>query len=493
MTNQQLNEKQSAPGKVGADAADRKITNEQDDFTPSPAELQEQFYKSIALLPEEVRGEIMRAYQKTMRKALEKKQATTKKMLTKRMMINLLSRRVRGEKVEVDPTSFKEPYKRYWLALESAAPGREESALANATGENKHHYSQIMKANEDAPEFVPFSEMETGIKDASWYWDYRIPKGKLTVLGGEGGVSKSMLALKICQLQIDEKTFPDGTPIHNPGAPALYVDCEGFASGVKQRANAWGMSKDKFYLWTVDQEESGFINFSDPEFRDSLIERIDFIKPALVVIDSFGNAAEGGQDKVEDVRDLLNFLNQVAYEFDLGLVLIAHTRKPPAMFTGKGEINQDDIRGSGHVVNMARSVLGVWLVQTGPEPDPNGPRVMAVLKSNYGKKPKPIGYDVLSDANDNPKILFGDPAKPYKEPTKAQQCAEWMLEVLQDAGKPIPPKEFVEMAEKEGFKRGMLYEAHRVLEKNGQIVDTHGQKHPDNTWALSSQKLEQRV
>jgi hypothetical protein len=156
------------------------------------------------------------------------------------------------------------------------------------------------------------------------------------------------------------------------------------------------------------------------------------------------------------------------------------------MFTGKGEVTQDDIRGSGHLINMARSVIGVWLVQTEAEPDPNGPRIMAVIKSNYGRKPKPIGYEVLSDANGNPKIFYRDAPMPYKEPTKVELCAEWIIDTLETEGKPMQPKELESMAAKEGFKRDCFYTAHKLLEKDRQVVDTHGQKTPENKWKLTT-------
>jgi hypothetical protein len=404
------------------------------------------------------------------------------KLLTKRMMIDLLARRISGEKIEVDAISFSEPYRHYWQALDNAAAGKEIDTLKMVADES--HFKQILQNKPDAPYYPPMSEIQEQIKDVSWYWDYRIPNGKLTVLGGESGVSKSMLAQRLCYIQIHGREFPDGTPVHDPGAPVLYVDCEGFASGIKTRAQAWKMDTSKFYFWSVDMEKDGFINFSNPSFRDELVERINSASPALVVIDSFGNASAGGQDKVEDVRDLLNFLNKIAYEFDLAVILIAHTRKPLAMFSSKGEINQDDIRGSGHVVAMARSVIGVWLVQTGPEADPNGPRVMAVLKSNYGRKPKPIGYDVLNDANDNPMISFGDAPKPYREPSKTQLCSEWIVETLTDEGTSMQPKELEVMAFKAGFKRDTFYAAHRLLEKDGLVKDTHGNKNPENAWEL---------
>jgi hypothetical protein len=142
------------------------------------------------------------------------------------------------------------------------------------------------------------------------------------------------------------------------------------------------------------------------------------------------------------------------------------------------------VRGSGHLINMARSVLGVWQVQTTQESDPNAPRMMAVIKSNYGRKPKPIGYEVLSDANDNPKIFFGDAPTPYKEPSKMDSCAELILEALKENKKSMPPKELEALAREEGYKRDTFYAAHRLLEKRGLVSDTLENKNPKNEWKL---------
>lgn len=404
---------------------------------------------------------------------------------TTRMQIQAVARKVKGEPQNINPIGFDEPYKRYWQALENSVPGKElETLKAIATDEDQ---KRILEAETHPINYPSLADLEDQIKDVSWYWDYRIPNGKMTVLGGESGVSKSMLAQYICYMQIHASKFPDDTPIHDSARPVLYVDCEGFASGIKARAKAWNMDMSKFYLWSVDFDRDGFINFSNQAFRDELIERINHCKPALVVIDSFGNATAGGQDKVEDVRDLLNFLNQVAYQFNIALILVAHTRKPPAIFNGRGEINQDDIRGSGHVVAMARSVIGVWIVQTKAEPDPNGPRIMAVLKSNYGRKPKPIGYDVFNDSkSDNPVIIFSEAPKPYKEPSQAELCANWILESLEEAGEPIKPKDLESLASKAGFKRDTFYSAHRKLEREGRVKDTLGNKNPENAWKLAN-------
>jgi len=480
--------KQNAPETTGAPKGEISWEPKQGDYTPTPEDAKDHLQKYLEFLPPDIRADFERFNLKMITEILRGKSPLEKtggKMLTKRMMIQLLARRANGEKFIVDHTSFTEPYKRYWQALDNAAPGREMDTLKAIADESD--LKRILASKQQAPSYPSLAELQEKIKAVSWYWDYRIPIGKMTVLGGEGGVSKSMLAQRVCYMQIHDSTFPDGTPIHNPGAPVLYVDCEGFASGVKDRAIAWGMDTSKFYLWSVDLEESGFIDFSNPAFRDELIERINAIDPppALVVIDSFGNASAGGQDKVEDVRDLLNFLNQIAYNFDLALILVAHTRKPPAMFTGKGEITQDDIRGSGHLINMARSAIGVWMVQTAAEADPNGPRIMAVIKSNYGRKPKSLGYEVLSDANGNPMIFFGDAPKPYKEPTKAELCAEWITDTLEAEGKPMQPKELEARAAQEGFKRDTFYSAHKFLEKSGRIQNTLGPKVTGNEWRLT--------
>ena len=46
-------------------------------------------------------------------------------------------------------------------------------------------------------------------------------------------------------------------------------------------------------------------------------------------------------------------------------------------------------------------------------------------------------------------LRYTDAPRPYREPTLADACAEWLVAVLEEAGEPLKPKEVVDMAEAE--------------------------------------------
>lgn len=62
-------------------------------------------------------------------------------------------------------------------------------------------------------------------------------------------------------------------------------------------------------------------------------------------------------------------------------------------------------------------------------------------------------------------------------------CAEWLVDVLAEAGEPQKPKELVRMAEEAGFSRALLYRARKALA--GAVVDTKGRQAPGNRWRLA--------
>jgi hypothetical protein len=167
----------------------------------------------------------------------------------------------------------------------------------------------------------------------------------------------------------------------------------------------------------------------------------------------------------------------------LGLLLIHHLRKP-----GKGLIQPvtvHDLRGSGHLVAMARSIIALDVIRMGPEEDPNGPRQLKVLKKNRGKYPQPLSVQYHSaETNADVAVLEYGPLDLFQQvsETLMAQCAEWLLELLTELG-PLPFNEIIVYADEVGFKRGTVAKARRYL--GAKIVDTKGQRQPGNQWALA--------
>ncbi len=368
-------------------------------------------------------------------------------------------------------------------------------------------------------QFRPLDELTANLAPVTWLWPGWLPRGMLSLLGAAPGAGKSLLALDLARRVIHGEPFPDGAPSVNGvpflnGAPAraprtkvVYVDAEAVPQIQNQRAEAWGMDRSRLYL-LLPPERYGLIDFCQEEDQDRLVQMAYELQPHLVVIDSLGAVSGRGENKVEDVRDILAFLSAVAREFDLALLLIHHLRKPGKAhdrIRNGGLVTADDFRGSSHIVAMARSVLALSIIQDGPQPDRNGPRRLEVVKTNLCRYPEALGVvfeepvpppDPARPARDTgdpaapptdwdavPVLRYTAAPRPYREPTQADACADWLLETLRQAGQAMRPKEILALAREAGFTQGVVYRArHRLI---GQVIDTEAHRSPRNQWALA--------
>ena len=258
------------------------------------------------------------------------------------------------------------------------------------------------------------------------------------------------------------------------------MDGEGVPQILNERAQHYGIDRKRVYMLLADSGEA--IDFSIEKYRNRLIHMVATLKPELVIIDSLSSIHSRGQNNVEDVRDLLSFLIQLAEAYQVGMLLVHHIRKP-----GNGQnmqmfdLSMDDLSGSGHIVAMARVVWGIHVVQTGPQPDPNGPRKLKMLKTNLGPYVEPLGFEFAPLQPQGVCLKWTEEApQAYREPTKEEQCAAWLLELLRD--QPLKPKDVVEAGNNEGFSRSLIYATRSSL--RGQIVNTEGKNSPQNQWKL---------
>ena len=79
----------------------------------------------------------------------------------------------------------------------------------------------------------------------------------------------------------------------------------------------------------------------------------------------------------------------------------------------------------------------------------------------------------------------------YKEPTERDAAGEWLLDYLEAAGKPVPPKVVIAAAKEAGFGRSTIYTAREELKD--EIVNTAGRRSAGNCWRLASSWSNRRV
>ncbi|MEA3351974.1 MAG: AAA family ATPase [Chloroflexota bacterium] len=405
-------------------------------------------------------------------------------MLTRKLQIQALADRLAGLPTNVSARHLRDPWRTCWLALDGVGATEYHTAMTQALEGNSER-GEILEAIFAARPgyqmaFESLEDLAPNLSPIEWVWPGWLPRGMLTVLGAAPGAGKSFVGLDLAWRITTGEGFPDGSPIPNSDANVLYIDGEAVPQILNERAEHYQIDRKRMYLLLPDSGEP--IDFGTDKYRDRLINMVATLRPELVVVDSLSSIHSRGQNNVEDVRNLLSFFSQLAEAYRIGLVLIHHIRKP-----GNGhnmqmfDLSMDDLSGSAHIVAMARVVWGIHVVQTGPEPDPNGPRKLKMLKTNLGPYEESLGFEF---APLHPKGVYlkwsQDAPQAYREPTKEDGCAAWLLEMLQDGA--MKPKEVIAAGKNEGFSRSVIYRARRSL--SGQVDNTDGKKSPMNKWEL---------
>lgn len=412
-------------------------------------------------------------------------------MLTRRMQVQLIADRMAGQpgRYRVRAEQLSDPWRRIWVALEANRPGDEHRALLEALADWPDKSSVIGEVMQTLPggrlgHFPTLEELARGLQPVTWVWDGWIPRGMLTLLGAVAGTGKSFLMLELARRIIHGMGWPDGQAVGRPGGNVIYVDAEAVPQLINERAELWEMDRGRLYLMLPEADD--IIDFSQQRYRDRLVEMAAEIRPELIVVDSLSSISSRGENNVEDVRQMLAFLSQAAAEAQAGMVIIHHLRKMGAQMK-LWEMSIDDFRGSGHITAMARSVMGLSVVQTGEETNRNGPRKLEVVKTNLGPYPEALGFELAPAHPRGVMLRWGAAPREYEPPTRLEQCREWLEITLREARHPMRPAEVIELGEAEGYSRGMIYRARDEL--GGRVSNSTGRKSPDNLWSWVGDKV----
>jgi hypothetical protein len=409
-------------------------------------------------------------------------------MLTTRLQIQAIADRLAGYPVTASSKDFTPPWLHCLQALEAAQAGDEIAALEHALAglPNQAELLQIIHGARPGYRLsIPsLAEIASDLQPIAWVWPGWIPRGLITVLGASQGSGKSFVANDMAWRIIHNKGFPDGAPIARPGANVIYVDAEMVPQILNQRAEHYGLDRSKLFVMLPEVGE--MIDLGQPRYQDRLVEMAALLNPELIIIDSLSSVHSGGQNNVEDVRSFMGYLIRLASWAKCGLLLIHHIRKPSGgqQRMMNFDLGMEDLSGSSYITQQARVVLGLRVIQTGPEFDPNGPRELKVLKTNLGPYQDPLGFEFAPLEPAGVMLKWDTKApKTYREPTQRDECKEWLEDFLKAHPEGVKVKEVIEAAKEEGLKQSMVYQARKEL--GAQIVNTEGHKSPANRWKWS--------
>ncbi len=246
----------------------------------------------------------------------------------------------------------------------------------------------IRESTEDEFNGTVLSAVET--HQIEWLWQGRIPLGKITILEGDPGVGKSLIALNIAACVSAGHPMPDGTP-GIQGGVILIAPEDGAADTIKPRLEAVGGDLTQVLLLDTmeifDVKRMGI--FDDPFSLPRDLQDLEIIikrrNAKLVVLDPLmavlGREVSASND--QGIREVLTPLAQLAERTKCAILIIRHLNKgnsPNSLYRGAGSIG---------IIGAAR--MGLIVVR-----DPNDEQrcILATTKNNLSKHASHLLYQI---------------------------------------------------------------------------------------------------
>lgn len=304
---------------------------------------------------------------------------------------------------------------------------------------------------------ILLSEVET--QQVEWLWEKRIPLGKITILDGDPGMGKSLLALNIAACVTTGRHMPDGTP-GRQGGVILIAPEDGAEDTIKPRMEAAGGDSSQVLLlntvFSLDMSDLPKVKIFERPFslsRDlnDLEEEIKRKKAILVVIDpltaTLGHNINLSRD--QDVREVFTPLAQLAERTSCAILIIRHLNK--------GSSTNPLYRGAGSIGIIAAARIGLIVAR---DPYDEQKSVLATIKNNLSMHASNLTYQIVESEDGTPIIQWlgenhHSASNLLRAATSKSFERQEILKVLKQAGGPLEAKEIAE-------RTGQKYESIRM-------------------------------
>jgi archaellum biogenesis ATPase FlaH len=264
-----------------------------------------------------------------------------------------------------------------------------------------HHENQAQPGTSTYS--TPLSEIET--QHINWLWENRIPQGKITLLEGDPGMGKSLLAIDIAAHVSTGRPMP-GDSTGKTGSVILIAPEDGAADTIKPRVAAAGGDLTRIHILnTIECLDINDVKklklyqkpFSLAKNLFDLEQTIIQTKAMLVVLDPLtavlGHNIDSSRD--QGIREIFTPLALLAESTNCAFLIVRHLKKATSdnlLYRGAGAIG---------IIAAARTCLTIFY-----DPADEKKRVLAVTKSNLTEPPKNLSYQVVPNASNTPHIQW---------------------------------------------------------------------------------------
>ncbi len=216
----------------------------------------------------------------------------------------------------------------------------------------------------------------------TWLWHPYIPKGKLTLIEGDGGIGKSWLSCAIACAVSNGRGLPNSEPFEAGNVLMLSAE-DGLGDTLRPRLDAVGADVSRIYALAepLTLDAAGLLRL-----EAAIIEHA----PQLVIVDPLFAFTGGKVDihRANEARAVTAPIAAMAERHGCAIVAVRHLNKA----RGGGNAGNAGI-GSVDFYAAARSVLLV-----GKDPDDESKRALVQIKNNLAPHGKPQGYKLEAGA-----------------------------------------------------------------------------------------------
>ena len=242
-----------------------------------------------------------------------------------------------------------------------------------AANDNK---PQAMTAATDGLDFIdPTQWHGKPIPSREWYVEDLIPMRQVTILNGDGGVGKSLLAL---QIAASGAMAVGAIGIEPAAGRTVYIGAEDEAAEFQRRLADIACANGKDF---TDLGDFRLLSLADcdalisvPDSRGNMqatplfgkiIAFIREFRPRLLVLDTAADLFGGDEIKRGQVRQFIADLRKVAIGLDLAIILLAHP-SVPGMPSGPGSSGSPAgthaVRSRLYLTQAGRPTIGAPIV-----------------------------------------------------------------------------------------------------------------------------------
>ena len=248
-------------------------------------------------------------------------------------------------------------------------------------------------SKDDVPPGVLLSEVEPELVE--WLWGNRIPIGKITMLDGDPGLGKSLLAIEIAaQITTGRPLLGDKSAVS--GGVVIMSAEDGLGDTIRPRLEAAEANLDRIVALRYTPESEGEKTVSNiPVDIPVIVGAIERVGAKVVIVDVLMAYLPGQTNtyRDQDVRLALAPLAEMPNKTGVAVICIRHLTKAPGgnpMYRGGGSIG---------IIGGARAGLLV-----AKDPEDQTLMVLAQTKSNLGPPMPSLSYRIEANSEGVPRI-----------------------------------------------------------------------------------------